>query len=84
MHLTKTAISKIVTELMENGYLIETKKQENVDLGRNPIGLGIADTAPLVIGILIMRDFCEAVLCNLKLEILRSEKFPGAGKIRRN
>ena len=74
MHLTKTAISKIVTELMENGYLIETKKQENADLGRNPIGLGIADTAPLVIGILIMRDFCEAVLCNLKLEILRSEK----------
>lgn len=27
-----------------------------------------------MIGILIMRDFCEAVLCNLKLEILRSEK----------
>ena len=74
MNLTKTAISKIVTELMENGYLIETKKQENADLGRNPIGLDIADTAPLVIGILIMRDFCEAVLCNLKLEILRREK----------
>ena len=55
MNLTKTAISKIVTELMENGYLIETKKQENADLGRNPIGLDIADTAPLVIGILILR-----------------------------
>lgn len=51
MGLTKTAISKIVTELMENGFLIETKKQENAELGRNPIGLDFAETAPLQIGI---------------------------------
>lgn len=74
MNLTKTAISKIVAELIERGFLTETKKQENTDLGRNPIGLDIADTAPLFIGILIMRDFCEAVLCNMRLEILRHEK----------
>lgn len=74
MGLTKTAISKIVTELMENGFLIETKKQENAELGRNPIGLDIAETAPLQIGVLIMRDYCEAVLCNMKLDILKHQK----------
>lgn len=74
MNLTKTAISKIVAELIERGFLTETKKQENADLGRNPIGLDIAETAPLFLGILIMRDFCEAVLCDMKLEIRRHEK----------
>ena len=74
MGLTKTAISKIVTELMESGFLTETKKQENAELGRNPIGLDIADTAPLLMGILIMRDYCEAVLCNMKLEIIKHKK----------
>ena len=74
MGVTKTAISKMVTELMESGFLIETRKQENAELGRNPIGLNIAETAPLVIGVLIMRDYCEAVLCNMKLEILQHQK----------
>lgn len=74
MGVTKTAISKMVTELMESGFLIETRKQENAELGRNPIGLDIAETAPLVIGVLIMRDYCEAVLCNMKLEILQHKK----------
>ena len=74
MGLTKTAISKIVAELMENGFLVETKKQENAELGRNPIGLDIADTAPLLAGVLIMRDYCEAVLCNMKLEIVKHQK----------
>lgn len=76
MNLTKTAISKIVAELIEKGFLTETKKQENADLGRNPIGLDIAEKAPLVVGLLIMRDYCEAVLCNMKLDILRHEKLP--------
>ena len=74
MGVTKTAISKMVTELMERGFLVETRKQENAELGRNPIGLDIAETAPLVIGVLIMRDYCEAVLCNMKLEILQHQK----------
>lgn len=74
MGLTKTAISKIVAELIENGFLAETKKQENAELGRNPIGLDLADTAPLLAGVLIMRDYCEAVLCNMKLEIVKHQK----------
>ncbi len=74
MGLTKPAISKIVTEMMERGFFIETQKQENMDLGRNPIGLDIAPTAPLFVGVLVMREFCEAVLCNMKLEIVKHKK----------
>lgn len=74
MNLTKTAISKIVAELIERGFLTETKKHENTELGRNPIGLDIARTAPVFIGLLIMRDYCEAVLCDMKLDIIKSEK----------
>lgn len=74
MNLTKTAISKIVAEMMEKGFLVETKKYENAEIGRNPIGLDIADTAPVFIGLLIMRDYCEAVLCDMKLTVVRHER----------
>ncbi len=74
MNLTKTAISKIVAELIVKGFLVETKKKENTDFGRNPIGLDIADSAPLFLGILITRDYCEAILCNMKLEIHQYRK----------
>ena len=74
MGLTKTAISKIVSEMIEGGLLAETAKQENAELGRNPMGLDIAGTAPRFIGVLIMRDYCEAVLCNMKLEVLNHKK----------
>lgn len=74
MGLTKTAISKIVAEMMEKDFLEETQKQENMDPGRNPIGLDIAKTAPLLVGVLVMREYCEAVLCNMKLDILKHRK----------
>lgn len=72
--LTKTAVSKIVSEMIQRGFLTETRKQENAELGRNPMGLDIAETAPLFVGILVMRDYCEAVLCTMKLEIIRHQK----------
>ncbi len=74
MNLTKTAISKMVAEMIERGFLTETKKHENAELGRNPMGLDLADTAPVFVGLLIMRDYCEAVLCDMKLTVLRHEK----------
>ena len=37
--LTKTAISQIVNELIDQGYLMETKKEASSGLGRNPVGL---------------------------------------------
>lgn len=74
MGLTKTAISNIVSELINSNYLIQTQKQENTELGRNPVGLDISPDAPKLVGILIMRTYCEAVLCNMKLNILKINK----------
>lgn len=72
--LTKTTISKIVTEMMKLDFLVETAKRENTELGRNPIGLDISDKAPRIAGILIMRKSCEVVLCDMKLNIIKNDK----------
>ncbi|MCD7819817.1 MAG: ROK family transcriptional regulator [Lachnospiraceae bacterium] len=76
--LTKTAISQIVNELIRGGYLVETAKESaketTQELGRNPIGLLIAPEAPVFAGILVERNFCEAVLCNMELKILKEKR----------
>lgn len=74
MGLTKTAISNIVSELMERNFLMQTEKKENAELGRNPIGLDFSPQAPKIAGLLIMRSFCEAVLCDFKLHVLKRER----------
>ncbi len=74
MGLTKTAISQIVGGLIEEGMLTETEKESDSGIGRNPIGLDISPNAPLFAGILVQRGFCEAVICDMQLGIMRSEK----------
>lgn len=74
MGLTKTAISNIVSEMIDTKFLIQTQKQENAELGRNPVGLDISPDAPKVAGILIMRKYCEVVLCDMKLNVLKTDK----------
>lgn len=74
MGLTKMAISNIVSEMIDANFLIQTQKQENAELGRNPVGLEISPDAPKVAGILIMRKYCEAVLCDMKLNVLKTDK----------
>jgi predicted NBD/HSP70 family sugar kinase len=72
--LTKTAISQIVNELIAGDYLVETQKENTQELGRNPVGLGISPKAPLYAGVLVQRGYCEAVLCDMKLNVIRQEK----------
>lgn len=72
--LTKTAISQIVNELIEKNYLIETKKENTSELGRNPVGLDISPRAPRYAGVLVQRGYCEAVLCDMQLNVLKIEK----------
>ncbi len=69
--LTKTAISQIVNELMEKNFLSETEKKASHEPGRNQIGLMISPKAPHVVGILIQRRNCQAVLCDMCLHIVR-------------
>ena len=74
MGLTKTAISAIVNELMEKGYLVETHKQLTSDPGPNPIGLEIGPKAPKFAGVLIQRGYAEAAVCDMNMKVLRYER----------
>lgn len=75
--LTKTAISQIVNELIAKGLLVEKEKETTSELGRNPVGLGISPTAPLFAGFLVQRGYCEAVLCDMQLNVVRTERALG-------
>ncbi|MDO4344758.1 MAG: ROK family transcriptional regulator [Eubacteriales bacterium] len=72
--LTKTAISQIVNELIENGLLTETHKKSINDVGRKPMGLTVAPDAPKCIGVLLQRGYGEAVLCDMQMNILNYRK----------
>ena len=75
--LTKTAISQIVNELIAKGLLVEKEKETTSELGSNPVGLGISPKAPLFAGLLVQRGYCEAVLCDMQLNMLRIERACG-------
>lgn len=72
--LTKTAISQIVNELIEQDYLVETKKEVSAGLGRNPVGLAISPRAPRYAGVQVHREGARAVLCDMQARILKSEE----------
>ena len=76
MGLSKMAISNMVNELMALGYLVDGRATPNEELGRNPSELNIAPSAPKAVGVLIFRDRCEAVLCDLNLTILTRRSMP--------
>ena len=72
--LSKMTISNIVSELMDQGILEEKETVRNEEPGRNPIRLVISPRAPKVVGLTILRDRCECVLCDLNLRVLKREK----------
>lgn len=71
MGLTKMAITNMVSELTDKGFLREEGVDPSCGVGRNPINLGIPKSAPKTVGILILRDRCEAVLCDFYLNVLQ-------------
>ncbi len=66
--LTKMAISNIVTELIEYGYLVETRAAQVSGAGRNPVLLDSAPQAPLVAGVYLSRDSLSVICTDLKLQ----------------
>lgn len=72
--LTKMTITNIVSEFRLNDYVVEAEERPNDVRGRNPITVEISQGAPKVIGVLIAKDRCEAVLCDLNLQILKRER----------
>ena len=68
--LTKMAITNIVCELMEDGFIVEKEAAETTAVGRNPVMLDISPHAPKVIGLYISRTQVSVLLTDLKLHIL--------------
>lgn len=71
--LSKMAISNIVSELIHQDLLVEAEPARVEELGRTPGRLVLSPDAPKVVGLLIDRSRCEAVLCGLDLKVLRRE-----------
>ena len=71
MGMTKMAITNMVSELSDKGLLKEDGVDQSEGVGRNPISLRIPGSAPKIIGVLILRDRCEAVLCDFYLNVLQ-------------
>lgn len=69
MGLTKMSISNMVAEFQEKNILVESGKRQGKGAGRRSVNLDISENAPKVIGLLIIRDRVEAVLCDFKLRI---------------
>lgn len=69
--LSKMSVSNIVNELIAEGYVAEEAEQlKNNSIGRNPISLKPNTEIHRVLGIYISRDYADAMLSNLKCEVL--------------
>jgi Transcriptional regulator/sugar kinase len=70
--LSKMSITNIVSELINEGYIIEKgihqEAPSNGSSGRKPVFLDINTEKYMVMGIYISRDYIHATLTNLKCE----------------
>lgn len=74
--LTRMAITNIVGELIDEGYITEGEAEENLNVGRNPIMLGISPESPLSIGVYIARNSLYAIITDIKLKALYIDEMP--------
>ncbi len=69
--LTKTTISNVIQELLQQGYVYEEKNTDlNTSSGRPPIRLYISKQSPLVCGMLLKRTAATVFLGTLSNEII--------------
>lgn len=75
--LTKTTSSKIVADLIYEGFICERQAPmpKFSGAGRKPIVLDIADNAPSVCGMLVKRGFCIVIQSDLKGNIMAESRF---------
>lgn len=74
--LTKMAITKIVGELIEDGYIVEGKGESAPGVGRAPTFLEISDQSPVSLGLYISRNELAVIVCSFRLDRLFSESIP--------
>lgn len=69
--LSKMSVTNIINEFTEQGIVEERCSLSVKGQGRNPIALCLADTAPKLVGLHIFRDYCTAMLCDLRLRVIQ-------------
>ena len=72
--LTKMSVTNIIDEFIQMKLVVEGEREKQEIQGRNPVLLDISPSAPKVIGILINREYCAAVLCDLRLNVLCTKR----------
>ena len=79
LSLTKTALSHLVGELIEDGLLTQETETQTGNVGRRTIRLSLAETAPVICGILIRRGELRVLLADLSGKPLfeKSHHFSG-------
>ena len=76
MHLTKTTLGNIVSDLIANNIIQEyvsppSSTDSDAIPGRKPIVLDLSPRSPLIMGMLIKRNLLSAILADLKGRVLR-------------
>jgi predicted NBD/HSP70 family sugar kinase len=75
LSLTKTTLTNIISELIEKGILTERPIEPRRGLpGRQPIGLGLSEHAPVIFGMDIQRDALICFLADLSGSILKKTR----------
>lgn len=72
--LTKMSVTNIIDEFIHMNLIVEGEREKKDFQGRNPSLLNFHPDAPRVIGILINREYCAAVLCDFRLNIIKTER----------
>lgn len=72
--LTKMSVTNIIDEFIHMNLVEEGGREKKDFQGRSPSLLDFSPNAPKVIGVLINRGYCAAVLCDFHLNALRSAR----------
>ena len=73
MHLTKTTLGNIVSDLIASDIIKEytySSSEADASLGRKPIILDLSPNSPLIMGMLIKRNLLSGILADLKGRII--------------
>lgn len=71
--LTKMTITNIINEFIEKDVIVETAKSKEKKPGRKSTYMYLSPSAKKVIGLLVHRKYVSAVLCDCRLQVLRTK-----------
>ena len=74
--LTKMAVTNIVGELIQEGYIRETAVLDTALVGRNPVLLDLAPSSPVLVGVYLSREDLTVIVTDLKLRTMYKQRQP--------